>query len=163
MTIWEVVIAIIPFPIKRIISGGQTGVDRAALDYAIDHHIPHGGWCPRGRLAEDGRIPDRYVLEETPTEEYPERTEKNVLTADGTLILYRTRITGGTQLTQQLCVLNKKPCFVINLEDAPKLTRRAFQVWLVESKVHVLNVAGPRESLSPGIYVKAKAYLKALF
>ena len=89
--------------IEKIISGGQTGADRAALDFAIYHDIPHGGWCPKGRLAEDGVIEPRYQLRETSTKNYPERTEKNVREADGTVIFtIAPKLTGGSNKTAQL-------------------------------------------------------------
>src|SRR5688572_12994856 len=90
--------------VQRIVSGGQTGVDRGALDAAIALGIEHGGWCPRGRLAEDGQIPRRYQLTETKTSKYRERTERNVLDSDGTLILFRALLSGGTELTRRLAV-----------------------------------------------------------
>ena len=92
----------------KIISGGQTGVDRAALDVAVELEIPHGGWCPKGRLAEDGRIPDSYKLRETTSREYAVRTEQNVLDSDGTLILYRESISGGTELTLRLAEKHRR-------------------------------------------------------
>lgn len=85
--------------VRRIVSGGQTGVDRAALDVAMQLSIEHGGWCPRGRLAEDGTIPSRYDLRETRSAKYHVRTERNVVDSDATLILYRKSLTGGTLLT----------------------------------------------------------------
>jgi len=147
--------------VKRIVSGGQTGVDRAALDVAIELGIEHGGWCPRGRLAEDGTIPARYRLSETASSEYAERTEKNVLDSDGTLILYRGKLTGGTSLTQRLAQWYRKPCITFDLEKRVSLSRA--RRWLDENKIRVLNVAGPRESSAPGIYDEALAYLTRLF
>ncbi|GIW92872.1 MAG: hypothetical protein KatS3mg110_0913 [Pirellulaceae bacterium] len=147
--------------VQRIISGGQTGVDRAALDAAIACGIPHGGWCPRGRLAEDGRIPDRYNLQETPGAAYAERTLKNVVEADATLILHRGPISGGTWLTVQFAHKHKKPLCVVSLAEPPA----AGQVlaWLHEHQVQTLNVAGPRESTEPGIYQDAYLFLHRLF
>lgn len=141
----------------KIVSGGQTGVDRAALDAAIELGIPHGGWCPLGRLAEDGRIPDRYQLTETSSPEYPVRTERNVLDSDATLILCRGKPSGGTELTLRLAQRQQKPCLVVNLEQAtePAAIRR----WLAENHVETLNVAGPRESQSPGIGDSARQFL----
>src|SRR4051794_16307480 len=101
--------------LKKIISGGQTGVDRAALDVALELDLPCGGWCPRGRRSEDGAIPDRYPLSETPSEEYPERTEWNVRDSDGTLILTRGTPDRGTALTQRLANRHRKPLFVVDL------------------------------------------------
>jgi len=138
----------LPLPMK-IISGGQTGVDRGALDAAIASGVPHGGWCPCGRLAEDGRIPDRYELRQTDSPDYPVRTERNVLDSDATLILYSERISGGTELTLQLARRHCKPCMTVDLDDPQQpedITR-----WLDANSVSVLNVAGPRESQTPGI------------
>jgi hypothetical protein len=146
--------------IERIVSGGQTGVDRAALDAAIALGIPHGGWCPRGRLAEDGAIPSRYQLGETDSEDYPVRTERNVIDSDGTLILYRGRLWGGTELTRRLAVKHAKPLLLVDL-DKP-LTPKAFRQWLHAHAVRVLNVAGPRESTLPGIGLEAYRCLTAL-
>jgi len=133
----------------KVVSGGQTGVDRGALDAAIKLGIAHGGWCPRGRLAEDGQIPDRYELSETDSPNYAVRTERNVLDSDATLILCRGRPTGGTELTLRLAQQHGKPHRVVDLDDppAPAEVRR----WLEDERVAVLNVAGPRQSQSPGI------------
>jgi len=144
----------------RIVSGGQTGVDRAALDAALELTIPHGGWCPRGRLAEDGRIADRYKLRETSSSDYAERTEQNVLDSDGTLILCRGSLRGGTLLTQQLAQRHGKPCLAVDL-DSPTAASDVHD-WLLSARVEVLNVAGPRESQSPGIGLLAKRYLLEL-
>jgi hypothetical protein len=144
-----------------IISGGQTGVDRAALDAAIALGIPHGGWCPRGRLAEDGPIPARYALRETATSEYRERTERNVLDSDATLILHFGPLSAGTLLTRGLASLHRKPCLTIDLTqpEEPATIRE----WLRTNTVATLNVAGPRESQSPGIAVRAERYLCQVF
>ncbi|HBO44892.1 MAG TPA: molybdenum cofactor carrier [Planctomycetaceae bacterium] len=145
---------------SRIISGGQTGVDRAALDVAITLGIPHGGWCPRGRLAEDGRIPDRYRLEEMATADYAPRTERNIVDADGTIILHRGRLRGGTLLTHQMAQRHDKPCLTVDLDKPadPNVARD----WLRANDVRILNVAGPRESQSPGIGDEAKRYLTGM-
>jgi hypothetical protein len=147
--------------LERIVSGGQTGVDRGALDAAIALGIPHGGWCPRGRLAEDGTIPPDYELRETPSSDYPARTEQNVVDSDGTLILYRDRLLGGTELTRRLCLKHGRPVFAVDLavEDDPDDVRR----WIDEQAVRVLNVAGPRESSAPGIGDEARRFLCRLF
>jgi len=144
----------------RIVSGGQTGVDRGALDAAIELGIPHGGWCPRGRLAEDGRIPDRYELTETVSPDYAVRTEQNVLEADATLILCRGPISGGTALTQRLAEAHGKPCRVVDLSEAVDLA--GIRGWLDEHAVAILNVAGPRESQSPGIQADAASLVRDL-
>lgn len=135
--------------VQKIVSGGQTGVDRGALDAAIELGLEHGGWCPQGRLAEDGVIAPQYRLQEVESPEYPVRTERNVVDSDGTLILYRARLLGGTELTRRLAVKFKKPLLLVNLADAvdPAAIRR----WLARNEIRVLNVAGPRESNCPGI------------
>ena len=145
----------------KIISGGQTGIDRAALDAAIALGIPHGGWCPRGRLAEDGAIPSRYRLTETDSPEYRVRTERNVLEGDATLILHRGRLSGGTELTRQLAERHGRPCLAVDLENPPE--PEAIRRWIVAFSGGTLNVAGPRESQSPGISKSAREFLKELF
>jgi len=146
---------------ERIISGGQTGVDRGALDAAMLLGIPHGGWCPRGRLAEDGRIPKHYRLAETPSRDYAARTEQNVVDSDATLILCRGPLRGGTKLTRYLTTRHDRPCLVVDL-DAPPPKDEIHQ-WLQAHKVAVLNVAGPRESQRPGIGVAAATFIGQLF
>lgn len=145
----------------KIISGGQTGVDRGALDAAIELRLSHGGWCPRGRLAEDGSVPPRYQLCETDSSEYRVRTEKNVLDSDGTLILHAGRLAGGTALTRRLALQHQKPCLVVNLHRAPNLD--TIRQWLAAHHIQTLNVAGPRESQCQGIQTQAKRFLLALF
>ena len=135
--------------LKKIISGGQTGVDRGALDAAIALRIEHGGWCPQGRQAEDGRIADCYRLEETDSPDYPVRTERNVVESDATLILFRGRLSGGTLLTQRLAEEHQRPFLAVDL-DSP-LSPGEIRKWFEENQVRVLNVAGPRESQCPGI------------
>jgi hypothetical protein len=148
-------------PIQQIVSGGQTGVDRAALDVAIAVGLPHGGWCPRGRVAEDGPIPSDYQLRETESADYPVRTEQNILDSDGTLILYCGRLFGGTELTRRLARKHGKPYMLVDLE---KDTRPADAVgWMRENSIRVLNVAGPRESSFPGIGNLATDWLTSLF
>jgi hypothetical protein len=141
----------------RIISGGQTGVDRGALDAAIELGIPHGGWCPRGRLAEDGPIPIRYLLRESDSPEYSVRTEQNVLQSDATLILCRGRPSGGTELTLRLALQHGRPHLVVDFDAA--LDAAEIRRWLKEQLVETLNVAGPRESQSPGIAAQAREFI----
>jgi hypothetical protein len=147
--------------VKKIISGGQTGVDRAALDVALELGLECGGWCPKGRRAEDGPIPARYPLKETDSEQYPPRTEMNVCEADGTLIVTRGRPDRGTGLTLQLAQRYHKPFLVVDLDDAPKSTE--IRKWLRSNRIHILNVAGPRESSRKGIYAEAVHLLKKVF
>ena len=151
-----------PTQVEKIISGGQTGVDRAALDYALECDIPHGGFCPKGRRALDGPLEEKYRLMETRTPLYSERTEKNLLAADGTLILYDGFLTGGTQLTHQLCQRNAKPLFVLNWNDIPATVSREFNDWVDRFRFRTLNVAGPRDSSDHAIYKQALTILKQL-
>jgi len=146
--------------VERVISGGQTGVDRAALDVALELGIPCGGWCPRGRAAEDGRIPERYPLVETPSHGYAQRTEWNVRDADATLVLHRGRVRGGTALTVAVARRLDRPCLTVDLAARPDPAEVA--AWLEEHRVVALDVAGPRESQAPGIGARARALLRAV-
>jgi len=133
-----------------IVSGGQTGADRAALDWAIAHRLKHGGWCPAGRLAEDGSIPERYHLRETQSHAYPERTRFNVEESDGTLIVSPDPPEGGTMLTVRHALEMGKPVLIVTREnenEAPPLLRE----FLEAHEILVLNVAGPRASGSPEV------------
>jgi hypothetical protein len=141
----------------RIISGGQTGVDRAALDVAFALGLPHGGFCPRGRRAEDGVIPHQYQLEELDSEDYAVRTERNVIEADATLILYQRRMTGGTLLTFNLAKKHHKPHRTIRL-DRHYDPQRILD-WINETPIGTLNVAGPRATTDPEIYERAATFL----
>jgi hypothetical protein len=147
--------------LQRVVSGGQTGVDRAALDAAIALGIPHGGWCPRGRRAEDGPIPERYAVVEHASPEYAARTERNVIDADGTLVVTIGVPCNGTALTARLAERHRKPCLVVDLDDAPLPDTVAD--WIATESIGVLNVAGPRESTHPGIGRNAMAYLERIF
>ncbi|MFW6151355.1 MAG: putative molybdenum carrier protein [Verrucomicrobiota bacterium] len=140
----------------RIVSGGQTGVDRAALDAAIECGVEHGGWCPAGRLAEDGIIPQRYALRETPSSDYSQRTSWNVRDSDATLILTKGRLRGGSAYTRQCAIAMARPCLVVDI-DLPE-ARGEIEKWLEQAPL-VLNIAGPRESNNPGIYMAAKLML----
>ncbi len=147
-------------PLKRIVSGGQTGVDRAALDVAIELGIPHGGWCPKGRLAEDGPIPSRYELHETEEPEYSVRTERNVLDSDGTLIFYKDRLQRGTLLTNRLAKMHAKPHLRVRLDHPIDIAD--IQSWICETPIESLNVAGPRESSQPGIHTAVVKLLRRI-
>lgn len=147
----------------RIISGGQSGADRAALDAAISLGIPHGGWLPRGRKAEDGPLPDRYLLQETETDSYRERTEKNIIDSDGTLILSFGPLTGGSALTESLALRHDRPCLTIDLEEVPQAEAvAAVERWRRRFTIRTLNVAGPRASNEPRIYAAVLALLLAI-
>ena len=148
--------------IERLVSGGQTGVDRAALDAAEELSLPAGGWCPAGRLAEDGTIPVHYPLVETPTDMYEERTRWNVRDSDGTLVLTVGRPSGGTAHTIECARELARPYFVLDLHASDAELRRV-TAWLAANRIRTLNVAGPRESKAPGVYRLAKEYLMSLF
>nr|KAJ8744264.1 putative molybdenum carrier protein [Delftia sp. PS-11] len=138
---------------EHIVSGGQTGADRAALDFAMSHGYTHGGWAPRGRLAEDGCIPLKYQLMELAEGGYRQRTRRNVADSDGTLIVNLGVLEGGTLATQVFAQRMGKPCLVVQC-DALAMTDAAVNViaWLRGHSVKTLNIAGPRESKRPGIY-----------
>ena len=147
--------------VSKIVSGGQTGVDRAALDFAIRRGIPHGGYCAQGRRSESGRIAGKYRLLECASPDYAMRTALNVMHSDGTLILTRGRPEGGTQRTVYLCREYGKPSLVIDL--GRKLKATDFAAWLHEHRIETLNVAGPRESKQSGIGRQAQKALEELF
>jgi hypothetical protein len=145
--------------VERLVSGGQTGADRAALDLAIERGIPHGGWCPRGRRAEDGAIDSRYALTETPSRGYEQRTRWNVRDSDGTLIVSRDpALTGGSAYTARAAERLGRPCRHAHPgADDPQ----ALRAWLEAARIRTLNVAGPRASTDPGIYAYARQVLEA--
>lgn len=146
---------------RKIVSGGQTGVDRAALDVALELGLHCGGWCPKGRLAEDGAIPSRYPLKETPTARYEQRTEWNVRDSDGTLILSRGPLGGGSAFTLRVAEAMNRPRMVVDLAQEPD--PEPVRLWIAVHAVRILNVAGPRESDPPAIHDAAAAFLRRLF
>jgi len=135
-------------------------VDRAALDVALELGIACGGWCPRGRKAEDGPIHPHYPLQETASTSYSLRTEKNVQDSDGTLILTWGPVTGGTARTLDFARKYKKPHLVVDLskKEQPNIVKE----WGEQNKIGILNVAGPRESKLPGIYDRAVKFLREM-
>ena len=135
--------------IQRIISGGQTGADRAALDWAIANNIQQGGWCPAGRRAEDGVIPNLYCLHETPQRDYRQRTKWNVRDSDATLIITpAAELTGGSRFTQEWAQKISRPCLhVFRCNEWPEWIRIFFET----NSIAILNVAGPRSSGAAGI------------
>lgn len=148
----------------KIVSGGQTGADRAALDWAIAHQVSHGGWCPKGRKAEDGILDPRYNLTETPSSEYSERTEWNVRDSDGTVIFSISKaIFEGTLLTVELAKKYEKPCIHIcrKLIDINPVSQ--FQLFLSRFEIVNLNVAGPRASDEPEVYQFVREILDRAF
>lgn len=159
--------------LKKIVSGGQTGVDRAGLDAAIAAGFAIGGWCPRGRRSEDGRIPDKYPLQETDARSYAVRTEWNVRDSDGTLIIVMNKVSGGTRLTIDHARRQNKPSIVAHLrpDQHPDLFATTFDPndnvtaitdWLCEQQITVLNIAGPRGSSDPDVYSEARSFLDEL-
>lgn len=144
-------------PLYKIVSGGQTGVDRAALDVALGLGMEVGGWCPQGRRALDGRLSDRYPLTETPSGDYAQRTEWNVRDSDATLILHRGALSGGSLYTAQMALNYRRPLLKVDL--AVPADPGVVWTWLAHQGVRVLNLAGPRESNAPGIYQQAKDFL----
>jgi hypothetical protein len=150
--------------IKKVISGGQTGVDRAGLDAAMNAGIPIGGYCPRGRLAEDGTIPEKYPMIELESIELYYRTEQNVIQSDGTLILNKGILTEGTKLTNDFTVRYGKPRLIVQLDDDKMITPEQVIRWIKGHYINTLNIAGPRESKFPeGVYQDAFAYLEKIF
>lgn len=150
--------------ITKIISGGQTGVDRAALDVAIKMDIPHGGWVPLGRKAEDGIVPRHYNLKETSSEDYEDRTERNVVDSDATLIISRGGLTGGSHFTRQMAIQHGRPWFHVDLSKTSAFgSARTISAWIYHHDVKVLNVAGPRAGDDPEIYELARKILEAVF
>jgi hypothetical protein len=148
--------------ISEIRSGGQTGVDRAALDAAMAHGIPYAGWIPRHRRAEDGRVPARYTaLVETPDDAYETRTAWNARDADATLVITIGDLSGGSLLTVEIAGRLGRPHLVIDLDaQDPERAVAAVHAWLAALPQPVrLNVAGPRAGNTPGIYGRARALL----
>ncbi|MCH8263058.1 MAG: putative molybdenum carrier protein [Proteobacteria bacterium] len=131
----------------KIISGGQTGVDRAALDAALESGVSVGGWCPQGRKAEDGPIAEKYPLQELPDSGYKKRTLKNVQNSDATVIIYFESVSGGTEKTLLYCLNEKKPYLLI---DGGSITQdiasKQIKYFIDENQISLLNVAGPRAS-----------------
>jgi len=137
----------------KIISGGQTGADLAALDAAIQLGLPHGGWLPRGRKTEAGPLPQSYRLKALHSAKYRDRTQKNIQESDGTLIVSFGPLSGGSALTEALAIRYNRPCLHLDLTlmDQP-MAVTTIKKWLDEYRIETLNVAGPRASGEPRIY-----------
>jgi hypothetical protein len=150
--------------IRKIISGGQTGADRAALDAARELGVTTGGWVPKGRRAEDGSIPDRYLgLRETPGDDYETRTRWNVHEADATLILSHGPLTGGSKLTELIARELRKAVLHVDLSTmSADGAVDAIRAWLAGVAGETLNVAGPRASGDAAIYDDTKAIIAML-
>ncbi len=149
--------------VEKIVSGGQTGVDRAALDAALAMNMARGGWCPKGRLAEDGVIDAKYPLTETPSSDYAQRTEWNVRDSDGTLVLTIDEPTGGTALTIRMADQHGKPVHIVRLAEGSQAERvRGVLDWLKGHGIRTVNIAGPRKSTSQGVQGIALRFLHQL-
>ena len=150
--------------IEKIISGGQTGADRAALDVAIKFIIPHGGWIPKGRITEEGPLPDKYKLQEMSTSSYPVRTEQNVIDSDGTLIISHGELTGGSAYTRKMAMKHGKPWCHADLYKLPTFQAAIIiEEWISKYGIEALNVAGPRASKDPSIYGLVTVILELVY
>ncbi len=148
--------------INKIISGGQTGADQAALDSAIKFDIPHGGWVPRGRRTENGRLHEKYRMKETVSASYPARTRQNIIDSDGTVIIARGSLTGGSLLTRNMAERVGRPCCCIDLAKIEEFEGAVMlSTFVMENRIAVLNVAGPRLRSDPGIYRDVRAVIEA--
>ena len=148
--------------LQQIISGGQTGADRAALDTAIKFNIPHGGWLPKGRKTESGPLASLYQLKEMDTADYPARTRQNILDASGTLIVSRGALSGGSKLTLSFAKVTGRPnCCIDLLNHDIFEAALIFQSFVLENQISILNVAGPRASHDPEIYHDVRSILEA--
>jgi hypothetical protein len=144
----------------KIVSGGQTGIDRAALDVALRHEIECGGWCPAGRLDEVGRIPDRYPVQELEAGGFTQRTLQNVKDSDGTVVIYPGKLEGGTEQTVRFCIELKQPHQLIDASKiSPDEAAKLIRDFVLKSKIDILNVAGPRQSEWPEGYDYASGVL----
>ena len=150
--------------IRKIISGGQTGADQAALDAAIKLGIPHGGRIPRGRLTEAGALPDKYNLKEMPTSSYPQRTEQNAVDSDGTLIISHGPLTEGSDFTRKMAIKHQRPWMHVDLDKTSAFKAATLiRSWLEENKIEILNVAGPRASKDRQIYSSVFKLIESVY
>ena len=149
--------------IQKVVSGGQTGADRMGLDWAIWHDIPHGGWCPKFRKAEDGKIPAQYPLTETPSSDYLRRTEWNVRDSDGTVIFTLSdRLSGGSKKTLLFAEKHRKPCLHIHPGLSYQLAADLLE-FIQNNNIEVLNIAGTRGSKEPYVGKFVKKVLEETF
>ncbi len=150
--------------VNKIISGGQTGADQAALDVAIKLGIPHGGSIPKGRITENGTLDEKYKLKEMATPNYNKRTEQNVVDADGTLIISHGKLTGGSDYTRQMAIHHGRPFLHIDLNETFAFqAAERIRSWILKQGINVLNVAGPRASKDPDIYQRTVDILETAF
>lgn len=147
--------------LERIMSGGQTGADRAALEVAIELEIPHGGWCPAGRRAEDGVIPERFLLSETRSTSYLVRNEWNVRDSDATVIFTMKPPQGGSLWTIHYANMHRRPYIHLNLMrfSLKEASAQLLRFLNRNPKIRCLNIAGSRESTSSGIFSRVKEIL----
>ncbi len=149
--------------IKKIISGGQTGADQAALDAAIEMGVEHGGWVPLGRMTEKGRLSKRYNMKEINAIDYDQRTELNVMDSDGTLLFSKGEPAGGSALTKKLARKHLKPCLHIDVNEISEYKAvEIIRSWLGVRKIETLNVAGSRASENPDIYETVLSIMKSV-
>jgi hypothetical protein len=150
--------------VEKIISGGQTGADRAALDFAIKKNIPYGGWLPKGRKTEDGTLPLNYNLQEMTTGDYSKRTEMNVFDSDGTVIVSNGFLKMGSALTREFAIKHNKPWIHLDMKGLSlKEAADGLISWLAENEIKVLNVAGPRAGNDSTIYETTLRLLGSAF
>lgn len=150
--------------IEKIVSGGQTGVDQAALDAAIKLGIPYGGWIPKGRKTENGPLPEKYNMKEMPTSPYSHRTEQNVIDADGTLIISRGSLTDGSEYTRKMAMKHSRLWLHLDISRRTKFHAATSIVsWIAENSIRILNVAGPRASKDSEIYLDALNIIKSAY
>ena len=142
-----------------IMSGGQTGVDRAALDFALENNINCGGWCPKGRIAEDGVIDIKYPLIETEIADPALRTYRNVKNSDGTIIFVKNKLDEGTGFAIDVAEQLNKPVYVVHLNMNIEDQEKGVFDWFLDNKIKKLNIAGAKESSCPGIYKETKEFL----
>jgi predicted Rossmann-fold nucleotide-binding protein len=149
--------------LERIVSGGQTGADQAALDVAMELGIPHGGWVPKGRKTESGPLPGKYLLKEMPTDSYPKRTEQNVIDSDGTLIISHGALSEGSDYTRMMAAKHGKPWIHIDADkQSVDVAVEMIRTWISGNDIETLNVAGPPASKDPRIHATTKMILKAV-
>ena len=148
--------------IRKIVTGGQTGADRAALDAALEKGLPIGGFCPGGRMAEDGPIDKKYILTEIDGG-YPQRTKMNVEHSDGTLVFYQCDLTGGTEQPVAFCISSQKPYKLIDLDlVCEEMAAQKILEFIEKNSIGIVNVAGPRMSECPSIYDFVKNTIKLI-
>lgn len=150
--------------ITKIVSGGQIGVEQAALDIAIKLGVSHGGWIQKGRRTQHWTLPEKYQLQEMNTASYKDRIEKNVIDSDGTLIISHERLAGGSDYSRKMAEKHQRPCLHINLKETSGFfAASAINTWIREKNIAVLNVTGPKASEDPEIYKAAMDVLESVY